>query len=144
MPDWGILLVMDDTIIETLTLTQNEKAPGRSRITKEQQAALLDEFEDSEMSAAKFCRQHRLVYPTFSSWRAKRRKKEKSSNGRKTESSMNLTEVFIAAPLRQNHPAGNDALVVDLPGGASMRVDSSYTASLAALLIDSLGGSSQC
>jgi hypothetical protein len=85
-----------------------------------------------------------LVYPTFSSWRAKRRKKEKPSNGSKTESSMNLAEVFIAAPLRQNHPAGNDALVVDLPGGASMRVDSSYTASLAALLIDSLGGSSQC
>lgn len=48
---------------------------GRMLVSSEQREALLDEFERSGVSGMAFCKLHGLVYPTFASWRAKRRER---------------------------------------------------------------------
>ena len=46
---------------------------GRVHRSPDEIDAILDEFELSAMSGAQFARHYGLKYPTFASWRAKRR-----------------------------------------------------------------------
>jgi len=46
---------------------------GRVRVPPERREALLDEFERSGMSGAKFARMAGVQYPTFAVWVSKRR-----------------------------------------------------------------------
>jgi transposase-like protein len=47
-----------------------ESAPRkRRRFSPEQIQSYLDEFSQSQLSAAEFCREHQLGYGTFQRWR---------------------------------------------------------------------------
>jgi len=133
---------MDEIIIEEQTLILKQDQRGRVKITKERREALLDEFERSGMSASGFSRHYGLAYSTFANWAAKRRNSRKDSSKERTD--VTLAEVVLEAEPTPVSTPNHDVLVVDLPGGASMQVDNRSKASLAATLINALGGNQRC
>lgn len=105
-------------------------ARGRVRVTKERRAVLLDEFEKSGVSGAEFARLAGIKYATFANWVQKRReqRKEASAMGRETGSSTAPLRL-LEAVVEGDHPVPAAAatfggLVIELPGGCSLRVDS--------------------
>ncbi|MBB5353429.1 hypothetical protein HNR46_003690 [Haloferula luteola] len=89
---------------------------GRMLVSPEQREALLDEFERGGLSGMAFCKLHGLVYPTFASWRKKRR--EKPAAG-----SPAFAEVVLggAVPVGRR-PDHSIPLRVSLPSGAVVEV----------------------
>ena len=74
---------------------------ARRRWTEERKAQLLEAFASSEMSAAAFCRQHRLPYQRFLCWR-------KAAAVRQAEgtNAMSFTEIEVEAGNARPGPAG--------------------------------------
>ena len=103
-------------------------AIGRVWASRERREALLDEFERSGTSAARFSALTGVKYPTFASWVQKRRCK-KDTSGR-TEAPLRWVEAVAAAP------AG--ALCVHLPCGARMEIADGAQAQVAAALLRAL------
>jgi hypothetical protein len=89
---------------------------GRMLVSPEQREALLDEFERGGLSGMAFCKLHGLVYPTFASWRKKRRERPVPGS-----------PAFAEVLLDDAAPAGRQSdrrtpLRVTLPSGAVAEV----------------------
>lgn len=117
---------------------------GRVLVPKERREALLEEFEKSGLSGAQFARMAGVKYPTFANWIAgRRREKALSAPGL----AVRLLEAEVddlakeatdaeSAPRRSLCAAG---LLVELPGGSRLRVESPVQLGLAAELIKLVG-----
>lgn len=108
-------------------------ALGRVRMPAEKREAILDEFERSGMSGAKFAERIGVKYPTFASWVQKRRK-GRGHDKFKGKQSLTLFEAVVGQPERCR-----SAVVVELPGGARVEMASAKQAAAVAALIRELG-----
>lgn len=100
-----------------------------SRITRSRRAKFLAAFDRSGLSAAAFARQQGLNYTTFCGWRH-RRTQTKASSG--------FVEVELAGV-----PAVAE-LVIELSGGARMRLTSAGQIELAARLLQAFNAPAPC
>jgi hypothetical protein len=109
---------------------------GRVRVPVERREALLDEFEKSGMSGAMFARLAGIKYATFANWTQARRK----AKGRETPGSEPLR--LMEAVMEDGGGSGSGGLVIELPGGGRVRVESPLQLRLAAELLTMMAQSS--
>ena len=83
---------------------------GRVWTPPQRREALLDAFEQSGMSGAKFARLHGIKYPTFANWRQARNRER-----------LQETPDALFEELHVHSQAAG--LTVSLPGGASVRLE---------------------
>jgi hypothetical protein len=117
---------------------------GRVLVSRERREALLEEFEKSGISGAGFARMVGVKYATFANWvAAKRRRKTEAASGgvvRLLEAEVDGLERKAAGGVCQGGSyATASGLVVELPGGSRLRVESPTQAALAAELIRLVG-----
>ncbi len=110
---------------------------GRVRTPKERREALLAEFDKSGMSGAAFARMAGIKYATFAQWVAKRR-------AQKAQVDCSGVVRFVEAEMDSGgdgirNPVQTPGLVVELPGGSRLRVESAVHVVLAAELIKLVG-----
>lgn len=115
---------------------------GRVRVPAGRREALLDEFERSGTSGAKFARLAGIKYPTFANWvqqRGKRRAQMKPARG---EAAHGTGLVAQSGPIRllealvEGGASGDrEGLVVELPGGSRLVVGSPVQLQMAAELV---------
>jgi hypothetical protein len=109
---------------------------GRVRVSKQRREDLLDEFERSGLSGAKFAELAGMKYATFANWAARRRQQRTQSVGsgelvRNNGGAVRLVEACVGeVPGRS--PGG---LQIDLPGGARLQVGSPLQLQMAAELL---------
>lgn len=103
---------------------------GRVRIPRERQEALLDEFERSGLSGAKFAGFCGVKYPSFAGW-VLRRKKQRTA-GAATGGNSGAVQ-WLEAVVGGSTPGG--ALTLHLPGGARMEITHRTQLPLAAELL---------
>ena len=108
---------------------------GRVRVPVERREALLDEFEKSGMSGAKFARLAGIKYATFANWTQARRK----AKGHDTPGGGPLR---LIEAVMEGGGSGLGGLVIELPGGGRVRVDSPLQLRLAAELLTMMAQSS--
>ena len=112
-------------------------ALGRVRTPRARREALLVEFEKSGVSAKKFAALVGVNYQTFASWvqaQRKARGREPSAVG-----PVRLWEAVVeGGGCADAGPAGSPGLVVELPGGSRMSVDSPVQLPMAAELVSLL------
>lgn len=124
-------LAVASPVAESVLVTTDSR--GRVRVSKEQRRAVLAQFEQSGLSAAKFAKVAGLKYSTLAGWLQRyRRRKPKSRPGR-----MRLLEAVI-------DPAGSAALtapkgvVLHLPGQVRLELSSLADVPIAAALVQAL------
>ena len=137
---------MTSTIASAEILKQDVR--GRVRVPVARQQALLDEFEQSGASGAKFARLAGIKYATFAGWVLKRRRQR--GRAVKTPSSsaagrgdvvvsagpVRLFEALVEGCGRAEHAAvGSAGLVIELPGGCRLMVESPVQLQMAAELV---------
>jgi len=105
---------------------------GRVRRTAQQRGALLEEFESSGTSGAKFAADHGIKYTTFASWQQARRRRDTAARNDKG-TGLRLTEVTVDRTLQSVC-----SLCVELPGGARIKIRDGDGARMAAELIRAL------
>jgi len=126
--------ILEEQILKSDTL-------GRVRTPRERREALLEEFEKSGMSGAKFAEFIGVKYQTFASWRQQRRKNAARAALRQsapaTGSPLRWVEALLEGPAAC---AGRSvaALQVHLPGGARVEIADRAQAELAAELLRAL------
>jgi hypothetical protein len=105
------------------------KTDGRGRVLVpvERRQALLDEFEKSGMSGAKFARLAGIKYATFANWVQGRRKRRAATMGE--ERPVRLLEAVL------DNGSTGAGLLIELPGGGRIRVESPLQLRLAAELL---------
>lgn len=118
-------------------LTSDER--GRVRVSAERREALLDEFERSGMSGAKFARMAGVKYPTFALWTQKRRRQRKEGGVETAAINPGPRPVaFWEALIEDRATVGigsGHGLQVVFPGGARMEVGTPTQLRLAAELM---------
>ena len=118
------------------------------RVPERRREALLDEFERSGASGAEFARLAGIKYATFAGWVLKRRKQRGRSARTTPSSPAGLDDAVVSAgPVRlfealveEGSAAGRDAvgvrgLLIELPGGSRMLVESPVQLQMAAELV---------
>ena len=121
---------------------------GRVRVPVPRREALLDEFEKSGTSGAKFARLAGIKYATFAGWVLKRRKLRGRSAKTTPGSPAGLGDAVVSGgPVRLfealvegHHAAERGAasargLLVELPGGSRLVVESPVQLQMAAELV---------
>ena len=120
---------------------------GRVRVPRQRREALLDEFEKSGSSGAGFARLAGIKYPTFANWVQKRRKRgapEKTKACVRSEGNgpsgargpIRLFEALVeGGGAGSRGSAGEQGLLVELPGGSRMLVGSPVQLQMAAELV---------
>ncbi len=121
---------------------------GRVRVPVERQQALLDEFEKSGASGAKFARLAGIKYATFAGWVLKRRRERGRSVKTPPSSSVGRDGAVVSAgPVRLfealvegDHTGGRErvggqGLRIELPGGSHLVVESPVQLQMAAELV---------
>jgi len=107
----------------------------------ERREALLDEFEKSALSGAKFARMVGVKYPTFANWVARRRKERVASSEGGSKASAVVRPMRLFEAVLEGEPSGTargvmaDGLVVELPGGSRLVVGSPAQLPMAAELV---------
>lgn len=131
IPTTSAELAVASAVAESVLVTTDSR--GRVRISKEQRRAVLAQFEQSGLSAAKFAKVAGLKYSTLAGWLQRyRRSKPKRRPGR-----MRLLEAVI-------DPAGSAALtapkgvVLHLPGQVRLELSSLADVPIAAALVQAL------
>jgi transposase-like protein len=120
-------------------LKQDER--GRVRVGKERREALVEEFERSGLSAAKFARLSGVKYSTFASWVARRRNAQATATSPSGESEGAEEAKERPRPIRlfeavsENNVALGGGLIVELPGGSRVVVGSPGQLQLAGELV---------
>lgn len=113
------------------------------RTPRLRQEALLDEFEKSGLSGARFAALAGLKYPTFASWVLRRRKQRSTSvsgpPGRDPAATVRWLEAVVEQAGGRTEAAGA-GLAVHLPGGARLELAHSAHVPLAAALLAALAG----
>jgi hypothetical protein len=109
---------------------------GRVRTPLARQEALLDEFEQSGLSGAKFAALAGIKYPTFASWVLRRRKQGSPPDKPRPDpaASVRWLEAVVDKALSPSS-ASASALVVELPCGARFAIAAPTQAALAAALL---------
>ena len=137
---------MTSTNVSAEILKQDGR--GRVRVPAGRRELLLDEFERSGASGAQFARLAGIKYATFAGWVLKRRK----LRGRPAKSAPGSTaglddaascsgpvRLFEAVVERSagggQDPVGARGLVVELPGGSRLRIESPVHLPMAAELV---------
>jgi transposase-like protein len=107
---------------------------GRVRVSAERREALLDEFERSGASGAKFARLAGLKYATFANWVMKRRRERgRAGSG---DGAVRLLEAVVEGCGRAEQSAAcGEGLLIELPGGSRMLVGSPVQLQMAAELV---------
>ena len=121
---------------------------GRVRTSAERREALLDEFEKSGVSGARFAALIGVNYQTFAGWVHRRRKQRggegagptlATSMGVKASQPVRWLEAVVEDGGVSAMPsAGSSALWVHLPGGARLEIGNSGQVGLAAELLRNL------
>ena len=101
---------------------------GRVQRSRKEIDAILDSFEASAMSGAEFARQH-LNYPTFASWRARRRKEREQDKGEGEVSEFTFLEVTSGKTPEE------PAITIELGRSMRLKVSSEAQTHLAADLM---------
>jgi hypothetical protein len=111
---------------------------GRVRTPVERREKLLDEFERSGLSGAKFAALAGIKYPTFAGWALRRRRQEGSTRSpAKAADQVRWLEAMVAEAAPSTSP-DSSALKVHLPGGAWIEVARVEQVELAARLVRSM------
>ena len=137
---------MTSTTVRAEILKQDGR--GRVRVPAERREALLDEFERSGASGAQFARLAGIKYATFAGWVLRRRKMHGRPAKSAPGSAAGLGEAVVSAgPVRLfeavversagggRDPVGARGLVIELPGGSRMRIESPVHLPMAAELV---------
>jgi transposase-like protein len=107
---------------------------GRVRVAAERREALLDEFERSGASGAKFARLAGIKYATFANWVMKRRRERGRAGG--GDGTVRLLEAVVDGCGRaEQSTARTQGLLIELPGGSRMLVGSPVQLQMAAELV---------
>ena len=109
-----------------------EDSRGHVRVAKEQRKVILDEFGRSGVSAARFAKRTGIKYSTFAGWLQRYRRPKRSRRPRP----LRLLEAVV-----EPAPQPWAAVVLQLPGGASLEVADKKQAVLAAVLVHALAKS---
>lgn len=107
---------------------------GRIRTPLARREQLLDEFERSSLSAAKFAALTGLKYQTFAGWVQRRRKQRGAAAPVVAPAQLRWLEAVVDGAAGADH-AG---LCVHLPGGARLEVSTPGQVVLAAALMRAL------
>ena len=102
---------------------------GRVRVPRERQEALLDEFERSGLSGAKFAAFCGVKYPSFAGWVQRRKKQRAAGAATGNGGAVQWLEAVVGG----SAPGG--ALTLHLPGGARMEITHRTQLPLAAELL---------
>jgi hypothetical protein len=129
---------------------------GRVHVSAQRREALLDEFEKSGISGAKFAQLAGIKYATFAGWMRKRHKQGELEQEPVCPTSSVNEALVSASPVRlfealvegervvEREPVGARGLVVQLPGGSRLLIDSpgqlQMAAELVALIAQNAGG----
>ena len=133
---------MTSTIVKAEILKQDGR--GRVRVPVQRREALLDEFEKSGASGAKFARLAGIKYATFAGWVLKRRKQRGKSVKTTPGSPAGSDDAVVSAgPVRLfealveggRDPVGARGLLIELPGGSRILVESPVQLQMAAELV---------
>jgi hypothetical protein len=131
---------MTSTIQEAEILKQDGR--GRVRVAAERREALLDEFEKSALTGAKFACLAGIKYPTFANWVQQRRKKRAATEGvaqgeglEAGQGSIRLFEAVVEGRPKEGLAGGAAGLRIELPGGSRITVGSPLELSMAAELV---------
>ena len=137
---------MTSTMVKAEILKQDSR--GRVRVPAQRRETLLDEFERSGASGAKFARLAGIKYATFAGWLLKRRKERGQAVKTTPSSTVHVEESVVkAGPLRLfealvdgDHGGRQEAvdargLLIELPGGSRMWVESPVHLQMAAELV---------
>ena len=121
---------------------------GRVRVPVERRQALLDEFEKSGASGAKFARLAGIKYATFAGWVLKRRRQcgravktpPGSPAGREEAVGSAGPVRLFEALVEGDHSGGRElvggqGLLIELPGGSRLAVNSPVQLQMAAELV---------
>jgi hypothetical protein len=106
---------------------------GRVRMPAQRREALLDEFEKSGMSGAKFARLAGIHYATFANWTQKRKKQRGS--GVAAAGPVRLLEAMVEGDGNGYGTPAPEGLLVELPGGGRIHIHSPLQLRLAAELL---------
>ena len=110
-------------------------ARGHIRVPVGRREALLDEFEKSGMSGAKFARFADIHYGTFATW-AQRRRKQRAEAPALKPGALRLVEATVDTERPEvTSMAESVGLLIELPGGGRVRVESPMQLRLAAELL---------
>ena len=111
---------------------------GRVKTLAERRESLLDEFERSGLSGAKFAALAGIKYQTFATW-AQRRRRQRAAGSVPAKPADPVR--WLEAVIEQAQPrdaSGPLSLVLQLPGGASAAITDAKQAVLAAALVRAL------
>jgi hypothetical protein len=106
---------------------------GRVRVPRERQEALLAEFASSGLSAAEFARMAGVKYATFANWVQKRRRREAEAGV--AGASVHLLEAIVEEGGECRGRVQGIGLLLELPGGCRLRVETPMQLAMAAELI---------
>ena len=124
-----------------------QDARGRVRVPVERREALLEEFEGSGMSGAQFARLAGIKYVTFASWVQKRRRQRAALTAAESGPSGDpvigggsirfVEAALVEGSRRELHSrvVSGQGLLIELPGGSRMRVESPIQVDMAAELL---------
>ena len=112
---------------------------GRVRTPLQRRQSLLEEFERSGLSGAKFAALAGVKYSTFANWLQKRRRQsgEGSKGAKDNAEQVRWLETVLE---EAKNPVGQDrsSLWLELPGGARAQISTAGQASMAAALLRAL------
>ena len=106
---------------------------GRLRITREHRQRLIEEFDRSGTSAARFAQLAGLKYSTFAAWVRRHRCHLPARTAGKQ---VRLVEAVAVRNKQDSDPA----VKLQLPGGAQLELSSVQQATVVAALIQALAG----
>jgi transposase-like protein len=114
-------------------------ARGRVRYSAEHRQRVLEEFERSGMSGAKFAQYAGVKYGTFAHWAQRRRREKADGRAKATEAkgAMQLIEAVVSRS-KEGEPALT-GLELELAGGMRLRIRDLGQLKLAAALLRELG-----
>ena len=146
---------MTSMMLKAEILKQDRR--GRVHVPVQRREALLDEFEKSGVTGAKFAQLAGIKYATFAGWVRKRHKQRGKLEQKQACPSSRANEAVVSAgPMRlfealvegervvEREPVSARGLVVQLPGGSRILIDSpaqlQMAAELVALIAQNTGG----
>ena len=119
---------------------------GRIHVSREHRKKLLDAFDSSGMSGAKFASHYGIKYPTFASWIQKRRRERDNHHDTPRQSANclvdSLAEVTLAEHTLDTTATSPALVTIKLPGGSSLDIGNPDQARIAAALLNNLNDKS--
>jgi hypothetical protein len=112
---------------------------GRMRTSAARRESLVDEFERSGLSGAKFAALAGIKYSTFAAWARRRRSLEtKAKPAKVSPDPVKWLEAMVEQGPKPDCP-NSGTLVLHLPGGVRAEIADAHQALLAAALLRALG-----